>query len=54
MAPKYKLTYFDIRGRAEMIRMMFGAANVKFEDVRIKFEDWPPLKASEYAFYGFL
>ena len=47
MPAKYKLTYFDIRGRAEMTRMAFAAADVKFEDCRVKFEDWPAMKPSK-------
>ena len=44
MATKYKLIYFTRTGRAEMTRLMFAAAGVKYEDVRIKLEDWPKLK----------
>jgi len=40
----YKLTYFDIKGRGEPIRMIFALAKVKFTDVRIQFADWPALK----------
>eukprot|EP00058_Branchiostoma_floridae_P024904 XP_002610394.1 hypothetical protein BRAFLDRAFT_209329 [Branchiostoma floridae] len=46
MAPKYKLTYFNARGRGEVPRLLFAAAGVEFEDVRIEFEQWPALKES--------
>ena len=43
--PTYKLTYFDVRGRAEMTRMAFVAAGVEFEDCRVT--DWATLKPSK-------
>ncbi|PFX16267.1 Glutathione S-transferase 1 [Stylophora pistillata] len=43
---QYKLTYFNIRGRAEATRLIFKAAGVEFEDHRISFEDWGALKAT--------
>ena len=46
-APKYKLTYFDVKARAEPTRMMFAAAGVKYVDERIKRDDWPTLKSSK-------
>ncbi len=40
--PHYKLTYFDIRGLGEFIRMTFIEAGVPFEDNRIPMgnTDW--------------
>ena len=42
----YKLNYFNLRGRAEVARMMFAEAQVEFEDHRIEQEDWPKEKSS--------
>ncbi|XP_022105699.1 hematopoietic prostaglandin D synthase-like [Acanthaster planci] len=46
MAPRFKLTYFDFRGRAEVIRLLFAASGIEFEDVRIAIEDWSAMKQS--------
>ena len=48
----YKLTYFPVRGRAEVIRFVFAQAEVKYEDARIigKTVDWPEMKPSKLAF----
>ena len=40
MAPKYVLTYFAVRGRAEITRLLFKVAGVEFEDKRLTFEEW--------------
>ncbi|XP_039272830.2 hematopoietic prostaglandin D synthase-like [Styela clava] len=45
----YKLYYFNSRGRAEMIRWIFAAADVKYEDIRLDKEQWAK-KKSEMPF----
>ncbi|MCP9265871.1 Glutathione S-transferase 1 [Dirofilaria immitis] len=40
----YKLIYFNGRGRAEVIRLLFAQANVRYEDIRITREEWSTLK----------
>ncbi|CAK8690521.1 hematopoietic prostaglandin D synthase-like [Clavelina lepadiformis] len=42
--PKYKLYYFPLKGRGEIIRLLFAYANVEYEDVRIPFDEWPTKK----------
>ena len=37
----YKLTYFDLRARAELIRLVFAQAGVQYTDERLAFQDWP-------------
>ena len=46
---KYRLTYFPIKGRAELIRVVFHAARVPFVDRRISFDQWKEFKSSEYG-----
>ena len=41
---QYKLTYFNGRGRAELIRLVLAQAGVQYEDHRIVGEDWKDLK----------
>lgn len=44
----YKLTYFNERARAEIIRLIFEVAGVEYEDVRLEGDQWPALKSSEH------
>lgn len=43
--PVYKLKYFNVRGRAELIRWLFLLADLPFEDVRFEAgEEWKAIK----------
>ncbi|XP_035661528.1 hematopoietic prostaglandin D synthase-like [Branchiostoma floridae] len=43
--PSYKLTYFKHWGRAGVLRLLFAAGGIEFEDVRIDREtQWPDFK----------
>jgi hypothetical protein len=35
-----KIEYFDIEGVAEQVRIALAVANIKFDDVRIPFNEW--------------
>ena len=48
---KYKLTYFDIRARAEPIRLLFAVAGEDYEDHRVDFKTWPDVKDSESHYF---
>jgi glutathione S-transferase len=41
---KPKLYYFGIRGRGEIVRMVFAAGNIDFEDIRLTKEQWAEQK----------
>ena len=43
---KIKLTYFNIMGAAEKVRLAFAIKGIPFEDNRIAFPDWAGLKPS--------
>lgn len=40
----YKLVYFNLRGRAELARMLFEYAGQKYEDVRVEKDEWTQMK----------
>ncbi|CAH0491341.1 unnamed protein product [Peronospora farinosa] len=42
--PQIKLTYFDIKGRAELARMIFNYGGIAFTDERISRDDFATLK----------
>ena len=44
---KIKLTYFNVRGRAEPARLILAQAGVDYQDIRIEREDWPKVKPSK-------
>lgn len=39
-----KLYYFNMRGRAEVIRLILAAGNRKYEDIRFELSEWPEYK----------
>lgn len=47
MTSKYKLTYFNVKGRCEHIRYIFAVAQLPYEDNRITQEEWQELKPSK-------
>ena len=44
----YRLYYFPIRGRGEIVRWAFAVAKIDFEDVRLSEEEWAKEKACKY------
>ena len=43
---KYEVVYFDGRGRGELARLCLSYAGQKFDDTRVKKDDWPALKTT--------
>ena len=43
--PKYKITYFNVKARGELARLVLTAAGVEFEDNRVDSDKWKELKA---------
>jgi glutathione S-transferase len=44
--PKVKLSYFDIEGLAEKVRLTLKVGGVPFEDHRVSFPEWATLQAT--------
>jgi hypothetical protein len=53
---EYKLFFFNARDRAEVIRLLFAAADQKYEDIRFEEEKWPEFKPKSpvYCFSSIL
>ena len=49
MSDTIKLTYFDIEGVAEAVRLALLLSGTPFEDVRVQFADWPAMKPTTPA-----
>lgn len=45
----YRLHYFDVRGRAEIVRMLFKLAQVEFEDIRVTESEWTRVKLGKFV-----
>ena len=50
--PHYKLYYFNSRGNAEVVRLVFAQAGVEYEDIRLTSEQWAEFKPKTP--YGFV
>ena len=49
--PNYTLYYFNGRGRAEILRMLFAAAAVKYMDKRFDFNEWDKYRKGWLTLY---
>ena len=43
----YKLYYFQARGAAEALRIIFALKGVEYEDIRISSDEWPSKKGGK-------
>lgn len=50
----YRLHYFDVRGRGEIVRMLFKLAQVEFEDIRVTQGEWTDVKHGKFVVVVFL
>ena len=47
---KFKLTYFNGRGRGELSRLILAQAGIDYEDHRIGFDEWKSgLKENKFS-----
>jgi prostaglandin-H2 D-isomerase / glutathione transferase len=44
MSKIIKLTYFDIEGATEAVRLPLLLSGTRFDDVRVLYSDWPVMK----------
>ena len=42
-----KLTYFNLKGKAELARLILAQAEAEYKDCRIEKEEWPEKKKSK-------
>lgn len=42
---KYRFFHFNVRGRGEVIRMIFAAADQEYEDIRFDHSSWSDYQA---------
>ena len=47
--PKYKLIYYPLRGRGEILRFIFAHLEIPYEDARISPEEWAKMKPGIFA-----
>ena len=45
--PRFRLIYYPLRGRAELVRFIFEHLEIDYIDQRISFEEWARMKPGE-------
>ena len=45
---KVKITYFDVRGRGELARLVLEAAKKDYEQVTVDFAEWAKIKPGDF------
>ena len=50
--PAYTLYYFNGRGRAEILRMIFNVAGAQFTDKRFEFNEWDKIRNGKYILFS--